>query len=157
MNTSKSQLKKPCIGVIGLGIMGGVMAETLLHSGFKVYGYDIEAKAQLRLRKAGGVACANIADVVRNVDVMISSLASSTALAQVTQEISQAAQKHPSHAKILIETSTLPISDKESCAAILKTVRISTMDCPISGTAVRIQDRAWTIFASGAKATYQKI
>jgi len=157
MNTSKSQLKKPCIGVIGLGIMGGVMAETLLHAGFKVYGYDIEAKAQPRLRKAGGIACASIADVVRNVDVVISSLASSNALAQVTLEISQAAKQHPSHAKILIETSTLPISDKESCAALLKTVRISTMDCPISGTAVRIQDRAWTIFASGAKSTYQKI
>jgi 3-hydroxyisobutyrate dehydrogenase-like beta-hydroxyacid dehydrogenase len=153
----KNQRAKPRIGMIGLGIMGSVMADALLVSGFEVCGYDIEDKAKLRLRQAGGVACQNIEDVVRNADVVISSLATSKALAQVTQEVAQAARQHPSHAKIFIETSTLPIADKESCAAILKSVRISTMDCPISGTAVRMKDRAWTVFASGAKSTYPKI
>jgi 3-hydroxyisobutyrate dehydrogenase-like beta-hydroxyacid dehydrogenase len=159
MNTTqiKNQFTKPRIGVIGLGIMGSVMAETLLISGFEVCGYDIEAKAKLRLSQAGGVASRSIEDVVRNADVVITSLATSKALIQVTLEVAQAARQHASHAKIFIETSTLPIADKESCAATLKSVRISTMDCPVSGTAVRMKDRAWTIFASGAKSTYRKI
>ncbi len=145
------------IGIIGLGIMGGVMAETLLLSGYEVCGYDIAAKAQKRLARAGGLACNSIEEVVRQADVLISSLASAQALAQVTQEIAQAARRHPVHAKIFIETSTLPLQDKDACAAALKAVRISAMDCPISGTAVRMKDRAWTVFASGPKSTYRKI
>ena len=50
MNSQKSQSSStlPRIGLIGLGIMGGVMAETLLLSGYEVCGYDIAAQAKLR-------------------------------------------------------------------------------------------------------------
>lgn len=148
---------KPRMGMIGLGIMGGVMAETLLASGYEVCGYDIAAKARKRLHDAGGLACNSIEEVVRDADVVISSLATAKALAQVTLEVAQAAKRHASHAKIFVETSTLPILDKDACAAALKAVRISAMDCPISGTAVRMKDRAWTVFVSGPKSTYPKI
>ena len=56
---------------------------------------------------------------------------------------------------IVIETSTLTMADKNLCAKTLKSVGISVLDCPISGTAVRMKDRAWTIFASGPKAAYK--
>ena len=156
-SSSPSSRSKPCIGIIGLGIMGGVMAETLLESGYRVWGYDIAAKAQKRLAQAGGEACNSIEEVVRHADVVISALATAKALAQVTQGVAQAARQHASYAKIFLETSTLPIQDKEACAAALKAVGISAMDCPISGTAVRMKERAWTVFASGPKSTYQKI
>ena len=125
--------------------MGGVMAETLILSGYEVYGYDIAVQAKLRLNQAGGVACKRIQEVVRDADVVISSLATAKALAQVTKEVVQAAQQHASHAKIFIETSTLPLTDKQAFAAAMKSVRISAMDCPISGTAVRMKDRALSL------------
>jgi len=31
------------------------------------------------------------------------------------------------------------------------------MDCPISGTAVRMKDRAWTMFVSGSKAAHKRV
>jgi L-threonate 2-dehydrogenase len=159
MNSSKTKAPStaPRIGLIGLGIMGGVMAETLLLSGYEVCGYDIAAQAKLRLSQAGGVACKSIEEVVRDADVVISSLATSKALVQVSKEVVLAAQRHASHAKIFIETSTLPLTDKQAFATAMKSVRISAMDCPISGTAVRMKDRAWTVFASGPQSTYQKI
>ena len=42
--------KSPRIGIIGLGIMGGLMAETLLEHGFGVVGYDIDPACRQRLR-----------------------------------------------------------------------------------------------------------
>jgi 3-hydroxyisobutyrate dehydrogenase-like beta-hydroxyacid dehydrogenase len=159
MKSSKKQTAspKPRIGMIGLGIMGGIMAETLSQHGYAVCGFDIDAKAKARLKKAGGSALASVGDVVKNVDVLMTSLSTSQALSQVTKEIALCAKQHKAHAKVLIETSTLPMLDKESCAAQLKSAGIKTLDCPISGTAVRLKDRAWTIFASGPKTAYQKV
>ena len=48
------------------------------------------------------------------------------------------------------------MADKNLLAKTLSSVGISALDCPISGTAVRMKDRAWTIFASGTKAAYKK-
>jgi 3-hydroxyisobutyrate dehydrogenase-like beta-hydroxyacid dehydrogenase len=39
---------KPVIGMIGLGIMGGAMAEALIDAGYRVVGYDVNAKARQR-------------------------------------------------------------------------------------------------------------
>ena len=57
---------KPAVGVIGLGIMGGAMAEALLAAGYKVCGYDPSSAAQRRFKKAGGKLLGSAAAVARN-------------------------------------------------------------------------------------------
>jgi 3-hydroxyisobutyrate dehydrogenase-like beta-hydroxyacid dehydrogenase len=49
------------------------------------------------------------------------------------------------------------MADKEACAAQLKAKGRTVLDCPISGTAVRIKERAWTVFVSGTQAAYRKV
>ena len=46
---------KDCVGIIGLGIMGGAFARNLVKSGWKVVGYDV-AKAQCEALAEPGVA-----------------------------------------------------------------------------------------------------
>jgi 3-hydroxyisobutyrate dehydrogenase-like beta-hydroxyacid dehydrogenase len=58
---------------------------------------------------------------------------------------------------LVVETSTLPIEDKQAFAAAMKRAGLDVMDCPISGTAVRMKDRAWTMFVSGSKAAYKRV
>ena len=41
---------KPVMGVIGLGIMGGAMAEVLLEAGYQVSGFDPKPAALRRLK-----------------------------------------------------------------------------------------------------------
>jgi putative dehydrogenase len=147
----------PRMGMIGLGIMGGTMAEALLKQGYEVCGFDIQSKAQNRLKKAGGTPMANVGDVARHADVLIVSLATSAALASVTRNIAAVARPKSKTPQIVIETSTLPMADKEACAQALKARGITVLDCPISGTAVRIKERAWTVFVSGTKAAYRKV
>jgi 3-hydroxyisobutyrate dehydrogenase-like beta-hydroxyacid dehydrogenase len=47
--------------------------------------------------------------------------------------------------------STLPIADKRRAQADLARAGWSVLDCPISGTAARLKDRDWMIFASGER------
>ncbi|OGA37599.1 MAG: hypothetical protein A3G24_08345 [Betaproteobacteria bacterium RIFCSPLOWO2_12_FULL_62_13] len=145
---------KPTIGVVGLGIMGGAMAETLLANGYEVFGYDLLPAARRRLKKAGGRPLASSTAVARSAEVVITSLATVAALEDAVEKI--AAVKRPK-SRIVIETSTLPLADKERAMQKLKRAGIATLDCPISGTAVRLKEGAWTIFASGNQAAFKRV
>jgi 3-hydroxyisobutyrate dehydrogenase-like beta-hydroxyacid dehydrogenase len=57
---------------------------------------------------------------------------------------------------IVIETSTLTMADKERAQLALALAGAQTLDCPISGTAVRMKEGGWTIFASGPQAVYKR-
>lgn len=144
---------KPVMGVIGLGIMGGAMAEVLLAAGYKVSGFDPKPAALRRLKKAGGTVLSSAAAVAEQSDVVIVSLATARALAAVAAEVAAA---RPKRKPVIIETSTLPIADKDAAAALLGKAGMRTLDCPISGTAVRLKQGAWTIFVSGDAATARR-
>ena len=137
--------------------MGGIMAEALLDYGYKVCGFDIDAKAKNRFKKYGGQFLPQASDVAARADILIVSVATAKALEQVTLAIVEGQKTRKSKTPpIVIETSTLTMADKNLFAKTLSSVGISALDCPISGTAVRMKDRAWTIFASGTKAAYKK-
>jgi putative dehydrogenase len=147
----------PSVGVYGLGIMGSTMAKVLLDRGYCVYGYDIDAKANRRFKQMGGIYCPDASNVASSADILIVSVATSKALEKVTQYVLEGHQKRKSKSvPTLIETSTLTLADKNLLAKTLKAIGIRPLDCPISGTAVRMKDRAWTIFASGTKNAYKK-
>ena len=150
----KSSVTGSTVGVIGLGIMGGMMAETLRKHGYDVTGYDPAPAARKRLAKAGGRPLASAAAVAASADIIIVSLASSAALSAVTKEMASVKRKSKC---IVIETSTLPMADKEACAAALRRAGMTTLDCPISGTAARMKERAWTIYLSGNRAACKRI
>ena len=149
--------RKERIGIIGLGIMGGAMAEALLKAGYTVTGFDVVSAAKQRLKAAGGKALANSTQVLQVSDVVLVSVATSAALAQVAEQLCQAPKRPAGQRALVVETSTLPIEDKQAFAAAMKRAGLDVMDCPISGTAVRMKDRAWTMFVSGSKAAYKRV
>jgi 3-hydroxyisobutyrate dehydrogenase-like beta-hydroxyacid dehydrogenase len=149
---------KPMVGVIGLGIMGGAMAKALVRAGFPVVGYDVKPKAGAALKKARGRSLASVAAVAKAADILILSLATSRALASVSAEIASSlatSRKSKDGAKrkvLVIDTCTLPIADKDAAQAMLSSAGATMLDCPISGTAVRMKEGTWTIFVSGPPA-----
>jgi L-threonate 2-dehydrogenase len=145
------------IGIIGLGIMGSAMARELIKAGYKVIGLDVVAAANIKLRKMGGVVAKSATDLANQSDVVIVSLSTSIALQETAKNLALSARREKGKGLIVIETSTLPVADKEAMQEALKRVGISVLDCPISGTAVRLKDRAWTIYSSGPKKTFEQI
>src|SRR6201994_2705530 len=54
------------LGIIGLGKMGGNMAERLRAAGHKVVGFDFNADAVKRLADAGSTGVSSLEDLVKN-------------------------------------------------------------------------------------------
>src|SRR5450759_490466 len=106
---------KPVIGIIGLGIIGSAMAEALVNAGYRVVGYDVHATPRQRFERVGERCLASCAAVASNADVLITSLPWVAALDDVVKTIAPACAVKPKSRPrlIAIETSTLPIADKE--------------------------------------------
>ena len=73
------------IGFIGLGNMGGRMAKNLHNAGYPLIGYDIDAAKCEALAAIGATAGKNTTEVVRNSDVILTSLRSSDVFRSVAE------------------------------------------------------------------------
>src|SRR6266568_7751315 len=56
------------LGLIGLGKMGGNMAERLRLAGHKVVGFDFNAEAVKKLSEAGSAGASSLEDLVKKLD-----------------------------------------------------------------------------------------
>ena len=134
------------IGVIGLGVMGSAMAANLLKAGFTVEGYDIAPKARAALKRIGGRPVASISRI--KAPVVITSLPSAQALHDVVAAFKTRC--------IVLETSTLPIEEKERARASLARKGITLLDCPLSGTGAQARAKDLVVFASGERGAFRK-
>jgi 3-hydroxyisobutyrate dehydrogenase-like beta-hydroxyacid dehydrogenase len=137
---------KPRIGVIGLGIMGSAMSANLVKAGFEVRGYDIVGARRAAFRKAGGKPTRSVSAV--RAEIVITSLPSAQALHDVSHELGNRC--------IVVETSTLPIEDKEKARDVLKRKGITLLDCPLSGTGAQARVKDLVVYASGDRKAFEK-
>ena len=140
------------VGIIGLGIMGGAMMRNLRAAEFAVVGYDIAEGPMARLAEAGGDAAASAREVVERAPITITSLPSVAAFADVTAAIAQSAGS----GQIVIECSTLPVSEKEKGQARLAAANKILLDCPVSGTGAQAAKKDLVVFASGDQAAFER-
>jgi L-threonate 2-dehydrogenase len=137
------------IGVIGLGIMGSAMAENLCKAGFRVYGFDVLPAPRNELKKVGGLPLASTAEVAEQAPVLITSLPNADALHAVAHELS-------GQGVVVMETSTLPIEEKERARDTLAKKGVTLLDCPLSGTGAQARAKDLVVYASGEKKAFDK-
>ena len=136
---------KGSVGVVGLGIMGGAFAQNLVAAGWRVVGYDIDAKRCRTLARAGVEIAANAGELAADAATVITSLPSPDALA-VTVAAIAAARVKP---RVVIETSTLSLDDKHAAASALAKAGHIMLDCPVSGTGSQAKVKDIVVYASG--------
>jgi 3-hydroxyisobutyrate dehydrogenase-like beta-hydroxyacid dehydrogenase len=138
--------------MVGLGIMGSAMSANLVKAGFSVIGYDTVAARRKALVSAGGRPARSAKDIARRAPLIITSLPSALALAEVSAQLAAAG-----HAgQIVIETSTLPIEVKQAAKKRLALRGITLLDCPLSGTGAQARTRDLVVLASGERSAYRK-
>jgi putative dehydrogenase len=133
------------VGIVGLGIMGSAIARNLVERGWQVIGFDIDAARRAELAQAGITIADNVDQVARDVPIIMTSLPSPIAVAEVAQTIANSGQSP----RIVIELSTLTIADKLRFEAILKKAGHVALDCPLSGTGAQAKMRDLVVYASG--------
>ena len=118
------------VGFVGLGTMGSALSARLLAAGWDVAGCDIDPARVTAHRARGGSVAPSPADAAARADVVVTSLPSANALAEVTAGL--AARPRPG--LVVVETSTLPVAAKREARDALAERGTVLLDCPLSGT-----------------------
>ena len=148
----KSQ-QLPTIGFIGLGNMGGRMAKNLHNAGYPLMGYDIDAAKCEALAATGATAGKNTTKVVKNSDVVMTSLRSSDVFCSVAEQhfIPNAREGH-----VFIDLGTTEIEKTRDIATALDENGATLIDAPVSGGPHESETGTLRIFVGGDAAVVEK-
>jgi L-threonate 2-dehydrogenase len=129
------------------------MARNLAGAGFKVWGFDLDAKA-VAAAKAAGVdiapSAAAVAEAARDVFIC---LPSPKAVAETAKIIAAGTAKN----RTVIELSTLALADKMAFKDVLEAAGHIALDCPLSGTGAQAQTRDLVVLASGDAVSIKRL
>jgi 3-hydroxyisobutyrate dehydrogenase-like beta-hydroxyacid dehydrogenase len=143
------------IGLIGLGLVGSAMAESLIADRFNVVGFDIDKARCKQLERLGGVAVNSPTQVAEQADRIILSLPDTDAVLQVVEGPGGIlkAKKVPGY---IIDTTT---GEPDKTAALAKRLterEIYFLDAPFSGSSQQIRDKEVVFMVGGEKTAYEK-
>jgi len=96
------------IAFIGLGIMGGPMAQRLVDAGHNVIGFNRSSGAVDRLVAAGGKGAGSVAEAVRDADVIITMVPDSPDVEEVALG-EDGIYAHASQGSIHIDMSSISL------------------------------------------------
>ena len=134
-------------GYIGLGNLGGHLANSLLKAGFEVVVHDRNRALADRLIAAGAVWADSAAEVARQVDAVITCLPSPTVSEIVLREVMTTA-KSGTH---WIEMSTLSRDEMQRLAGVAAEKGIRAMELPVTGGVHLAAHGKITMLAGGDK------
>jgi 3-hydroxyisobutyrate dehydrogenase len=120
------------IAFIGLGNMGGPMAQNLVKAGHDVTGFDLSDAALKELEAAGGKTAASAADAVEGVEVVISMLPAGQHVEGLYLGEEGLFSQLPANTLVL-DSSTIAAETARKVAAAAKEKQIRYMDTPVSG------------------------
>jgi L-threonate 2-dehydrogenase len=129
------QMNAKKVGVVGLGNIGSSIGMHLVRNGFEVVGHDVRPEANALLERNGGLAVEGATEVATRSDVIITCLPSEAALQEVLDEVCPHID-----GKILVETSTLSLTAKQTAYEQVVAAGGQIVDCPLSGTAMQARE-----------------
>jgi 3-hydroxyisobutyrate dehydrogenase-like beta-hydroxyacid dehydrogenase len=135
----------PSIGLIGLGLMGTAFATRLLHGGFSVLGYDVDAGCRKNFSHQGGKNAASANDVLHRCDRVILSLPSHREVGEVMTAASGALGS----GHIIIDTTTGDPERTEALAAELAARGVVYLDATISGNSAQVREGTAVVMVGG--------
>jgi len=144
---------KGAVGIIGLGIMGGAFAQSLVGEGWRVVGYDIDSARRRAMARLGVEIATDAADVARKARTIIASLPSPRALAITVDAIVKSRVPR----RVVVEMSTFTIEDKAKAESALRKAGHVLLDCPVSGTGAQAKVKDLVVYASGGTAEIKRL
>jgi L-threonate 2-dehydrogenase len=140
-------------GLIGLGAIGLPLAKNLLAKGFTVHGY--RRSPMTEFAGIGGKPAASPREIGQFCDTVITCLPDAKAVEEVILGPNGVAAARRD-GFIIIELSTLALSDKERLRDLTARAGGTLLDCPLSGLPNMVKQRTAVIFASGDPQAYEK-
>ncbi len=145
------------VAVFGLGSMGFGMAHSLVRAGYTTYGFDPVADLQDRFVTVGGVS-ADLADVAGHLDAVVLVVLN----AEQTQSVLFGSDGHSgvvqalSAGAVVLSCATVPPEFAKAMAARCEEHGVHYLDSPISGGAVKANQGALSVMASGTAEAFNQ-
>lgn len=143
----------PKIGFIGLGNMGGRMAKNLHNAGYPLIGYDIDAEKCAALAATGATAGKDTVEVVKNSDVVMTSLRSSDVFSSVAEEYFI---PNARDGQVFIDLGTTEVERTRNLATALAEKGATLIDAPVSGGPNGSETGTLRIFVGGDASAVEK-
>ena len=144
------------LGIIGLGDMGGAIAEGVLTGQWDdevtVVGYDISEAALERFNELGGIPAGSVGELARQVDVVAVVVIDDAQVRQVcTGHDGAIAGASESGALVAVHSTVLPATVIELAAEAAE-VGVTLIDAPITGGTPSALNRDLVVFCGGDEA-----
>ncbi len=139
------------VAVVGVGNMGGAMAERLLAQGWPLRVHDIDAQKHAALVAAGATAHASPAQAAQGCEVVIVCVVDAAQCEPVLFGPQGLAGAMPSSAMVMLCPTMAP-QDTESLAGRLLPHGLAVLDAPMSGGPARARDGSMSLMLAGPDA-----
>ncbi len=136
----------PRLGFLGLGAMGGPMVRNLLQAGYHVCGHDLDPARVAACVAAGMLASADMATLVAESDILLTSLPSSSTFFDVA-ETALLPQIRPG--QILVDLGTSEVTQFRRLAERFAERDATLVDAPVSGGPAGVEQRQLYLFLGG--------
>jgi 3-hydroxyisobutyrate dehydrogenase-like beta-hydroxyacid dehydrogenase len=144
------------IGYVGLGVMGGQMADRLIGKGHTVTGYNrTRAKAEWLIER-GMKWSESPREVCEKADAIFVMVTNSAALEAVA-EGPNGLLAGLSAGKVLIDMSTVSPAVSRALAARVREKGADMVDAPVSGSVITLQQGKLSIMVGGRRATFDRV
>ncbi len=142
------------VGLIGIGLVGTVLAEHFLSHEIDVIGYDIDAQRLTQLGQMGGRCATGPREIAQTVDHVVLSLPDADIVQEVIEGPSGilSAGNRPSY---VIDTSTGDPEDTARLAQNLAQSGVSFLDATICGASSQLQKREAVLMVGGEPSSYE--
>jgi 3-hydroxyisobutyrate dehydrogenase-like beta-hydroxyacid dehydrogenase len=144
------------LGFVGLGVMGGLMAQRLLEKGHTLTGYNrTRSKAQPLIDKGMKFAPTPRA-VAEAADVIFSSVANSAALTSIA-EGPDGILAGLSKGKLFVDMSTVGVATSRALAAKAREKGADMLDAPVSGSVATLKVGRMSLIVGGRRESFERI
>lgn len=144
------------IGYIGLGTMGGAMAENLIKAGYRLTVYNRTVSKAERFVVLGAQLAESSAEVARRSEVVFVNVSDTPDVLEVVLGANGAIEgAHPG--MILVDHSTIKPSASREIYKRLQEVGVSALDAPVSGGDIGARNATLTIMVGGELQTLEKV
>ncbi|MFN0198118.1 MAG: NAD(P)-dependent oxidoreductase [Planctomycetaceae bacterium] len=138
------------IGLIGIGLMGTVIAERLLRANYHIIGWDLAPERCRALTDAGGEAASGIAEIITSCRRIVLSLPTHETVAEILQNVRELLR--PGH--VIIDTSTGDPLAAGARADELSAGGIEYLDATVSGSSAQLRDGTAVLLVGATDAAF---
>ncbi|HZR61256.1 MAG TPA: NAD(P)-dependent oxidoreductase [Xanthobacteraceae bacterium] len=127
----------PPVGIIGLGLLGSVLAARLIGAGIPVTGFDVDSRQRAMLKDLGGEIAATATQVIVRCQTILVAIYNAGQIELLFDELGR--RPHLAGA-VMVCTTTCSPEDILSIAARAAEAGLGFVEAPISGTSAETRD-----------------